>query len=1183
MDTSDLTAVDPLQRHPFRRRRLRSTPTSIQLLVIAIFFTWSMLATHTEAAFVNFENCLERSRKNSPVLLQFVPLFFDAKYSEDAQHRMTLTVHGNVTGQATGGTYPPADDPRWSDPKDVFGKLPKDSYGNFSTLYEKYEVLTYVPAMNRGTSFCNHVINAECPVPPAFFKNASEPDDLPGFNTSHNFYSSYAFASFQTTLSFTQGDINESIIGCVSAVITPELGIRLENTIRYVPAIILALVAISTIFAATLSPWGSWDPFRWTSNYGRDEDILRLVTPGFGDCLQYIQFIVLTGCLSLNYPGYYQPVVSRASWSTLMFNQSFVSHGDGTQSLIDGIYVANGTYGLTRFRQLVGMTKDQDIWAGMAIWLVAMFLGVTVLFQICFAFRWGHRKISQNPEGDHRNKNLPFSAGNAIRIVYNYFLLPIMTLSLFQLVDAPHSPAYVVALAVFLLLVLLLFAVWIFRMIFMTRPRAHLFDDLPTVLLYGPLYNTYSDHAAPFAFIPVLLTLFRGAAIGAIQPSGIAQLVVLAICEVVLILTIHAFRPFQSQTSMNAYHIFFSSIRLITVLLSITFVPTLGVTEGPKGWVGYVILFLHAIVLVFGFFLNAIQTLIEVAARRAGAGGDSRGGLVKVFGARQLSRRRDRGARSSLNSDAAMLGPEGDNKSINLMSGRTRSMSASSAMILNKQNTPDQRYSGLEQFSQGGEFGAASPEPSGAETPFSYLPSGSTSAGPSSRRATFGLKGVEPTNAYYRPPRARRPTMDALIPTTTRNRNSKNSVETPATPYKDSDDKIEAADAAENSPFSHNRSSIAAAFLRHRDDSNPDLTDRGPTDYTVREVDFYYGISRGPALSNLHTRKLKTGPADPVGPVSAAGGWLRGLFGVNRKEKGKGFEVVRSTRAPPPMMPLDELEASPPPVHQEPYKDSPDPQDVPSPQDENPTNQADPFGLARKVTSESQRHVSPLSSDDEDSFDEESSMQNYRVSDVPPILGEIDTGGALRMPSRIGSKASSRPSRSKPGTLKGTERVPSIPRKSSRRTHSQDAAILTQGNRLSTIAATPTLEPSNNSQWPLTDHLHPSSNMMGRVPFGSAEPSPSPERPSGGPSAASSVYDGALAPPPSQAERERPLSTGYVHQHVAGDNIQPGMYADSHLGTSAEVVYDSEGRSLSTGRSFTTSRANSITPSRTNG
>lgn len=152
--------------------------------------------------------------------------------------------------------------------------------------------------------------------------------------------------------------------------------------------------------------------------------------------------------------------------------------------------------------------------------------------------------------------------------------------------------------------------------------------------MYGPLYNTFCDDAAAFTVVSLFLSFARGVAIGALQPSGIAQIVLLAICEVVAILTLVAFRPFPSPTSMNLYHACFSIVRFLTILLSVVFVPSLGVSQAARGWIGYVILFLHAIVLVFGFFLNALQTLVEVIARLAGAGGYeggvTRGGLVKV-------------------------------------------------------------------------------------------------------------------------------------------------------------------------------------------------------------------------------------------------------------------------------------------------------------------------------------------------------------------------------------------------------------------------------------------------------------------------------------------------------------------------------------------------------------------------
>ncbi|KAI9815599.1 MAG: hypothetical protein M1832_005460 [Thelocarpon impressellum] len=595
------------------------------------------------AAFVSFENCLDPNIVNSrPVQLQFVPLFVHASYdTANRSHNLNVTVYGNVSGSATITAPPPPSDPQWANRNATLGKIVDLSELNnkYSTLFAKFNVLSYTPYDMPPARFCGSLVRGECPLGPAFDADPADPDELPAFSVAHQLYSSYSFTTLSATLRVTSGDANNAVLACVSANITPSLGGHLAGLLRFIPLAILMLVGAATAFAAVLSPWGSTDTFRWTSNYGRDADLLRLVTPGFGDCLQYLQFAVLTGALSLSYPGYFQPVVARASWSTLMFNASFVSRGNGTQSMVDGVYVPRGAYGLDRLSQLVGQTSVKDVWAGAVVWLLVIIAVVVILIQAGFALRWGYRHLSDTREEDLRAKNLPFTIGNVVRVVFNYFLLPIVALSMFQLVVttvaplAPHTTAF----AVVVLLLLIGFAVWLLRLIATTRPRSYLFDDLPTVLLYGPLYNTYSDNAAPFALIPVFLQFVRGVAIGAVQHSGIAQLVLLAICEVILILTLHAFRPFHSRTSNNAYHTFFAIVRLLTTLLSVAFVPSLGVTEAPKGWIGYVILLMHGIVLVFGFFLNAVQTIVEVGARLAGAGGEegvgggaARGGLVKV-------------------------------------------------------------------------------------------------------------------------------------------------------------------------------------------------------------------------------------------------------------------------------------------------------------------------------------------------------------------------------------------------------------------------------------------------------------------------------------------------------------------------------------------------------------------------
>lgn len=974
------------------------------------------------------------------------------------------------------------------------------------------------------------------------------------------------------------GDQNASSVGCASAIITPDMGATLSNVVRYVPAAILILVAFSTAFAAISSPWGSTDTFRWTTNYGRDADLLRLVTPGFGDCLQYLQFVALTGGLTLNYPGFYQPIVSKTSWSALMFNESFVSGGNGTQSLMDGIYVTNGTFGMDRLRQLVGMSKVDDVWAGMAIWLLAIIGSVLVLIQIGFFIRWAYRLLNDVPEEDLRAKNMPFSMGNVIRIVFNYFLLPIVALSMFQLVVASKSPAFTVALATVMLVLIIGFAVWLLYIIGSTRPKSFLFDDLPTVLLYGSLYNTYSDHAAPFALVPMFLTFVRGVAIGAIQPSGIAQLVVLAICEVINILTLHAFRPFHSPTSMNAIHTVFSVVRFSTVLLMISFAPSLGVTEGPKGWIGYAILLLHTIVLIFGFLLNAMQTIVEVGARLAGAGGDengaTRGGLVKVFGMRQLSRRlprRDGASRQSQLSSAAMLAGEDERKSYILNEGRMRSQSAGSTGVLLNRQSMGLDSNSIEPFGQipphalvGSGGSSYTPTTPGEASTFSFLPSAAAPSQGRSRGQILGLSAAEAADPYYRPPRFRRPTLEAYSPGA-KSRGSWASGDWTNKRHSQAEDGATPEQVEEGPSISGRNTPTSPPVFVAPLDGSPNEPRRSKADYTTREVDFYYGV-RGPALNaNIPSRRIKTGPADPTGPAASAAGWFKGLFGGKTKEKGKGFEVVRSSRMPPGMAARNApgIETPPEgvPVATGGIRNGPIDSDDEEPSGAGPST-VTPTKPAAPTSHEDDALVSPLGSDDDERSEEsDDEFENIRISDVPPTLSGLEIpGGGIELPSRFPSKATSKASSRRarpqdpshipnlPLVPNFPQRVPSnrpnVPRKSSRR-KSQSVDMTQQGaDFLREHHAQASLD--TNFPFDRTNSKKRHSDISTR----SSVTGPSDLADMGhsrGPSATSAL--GKLS---ADIKDDRPTSVGYVNQHSIRQ-VNPSENPE-FLGTTAEVV-----------------------------
>lgn len=265
--------------------------------------------------------------------------------------------------------------------------------------------------------------------------------------------------------------------------------------------------------------------------------------------------------------------------------------------------------------------------------------------------------------------------------------------------------------------------------------------------------------------------------------------------------------------------------------------------------------------------------------------------------------------------------------------GRSRSLSASSQQLLNQHTPSIHRLSGFENFSSTGGENLASPAAMAeGETPFSYLP-GSTNAGADANlgKPVLGVKteGQTPApDAFYRPPRTRRHTGDPFTPAA-RSRQSGNSAEFP---YEDSP---QASAGAKDSRDSTNppsfplRDSPSPAYFRDgHERSNSDLQHPSQTDYTTREVDQYYNF-RGPALSSLPTRKLKTGPADPEGPAAATMGFFTSFFKPKKNKTSKGFEVVRSSRLPPDMMQEQEgheLQPTSPPMDVEPYHDSPDPQ-----------------------------------------------------------------------------------------------------------------------------------------------------------------------------------------------------------------------------------------------------------------
>lgn len=222
--------------------------------------------------------------------------------------------------------------------------------------------------------------------------------------------------------------------------------------------------------------------------------------------------------------------------------------------------------------------------------------------------------------------------------------------------------------------------------------------------------------------------------------------------------------------------------------------------------------------------------------------------------------------------------------------GRVRSESAGSVgLLMHRRQRSSSAFESLTLDTPGRNFdsGASSftPTTPGEASTFSYLPSPKNVF---RQQGPFGLQTPDP---YYRPPRQRRPTAETPSSPTSRTSGPWRTGEWPQKRLSQTGTGTVGDPAEIGAQIS--RDATPAPFT-------PPFAPRA--DYSTREVDFYYGV-RGERLnSGAPNRKLGTGPADPTGPMASAAGWFWGMLGKKGKDKGKGFEVVRSARMPPAML-----------------------------------------------------------------------------------------------------------------------------------------------------------------------------------------------------------------------------------------------------------------------------------------
>ncbi|KAF5010095.1 hypothetical protein FDECE_3737 [Fusarium decemcellulare] len=372
-----------------------------------------------------------------------------------------------------------------------------------------------------------------------------------------------------STLRF-QAHLNSSVFAeaqCIASLMTPAIPPALSSTLRYGSLAVFLFVffvsSLRTIAAASGSQHQNEDQ--------DSDDRAPVVLPYVSDCLHFLQFIFLTGGLSLSYPGFYPAAVGHLNWFALFADlalpiKSFVP---GPPDLVrmastypgvrDGLYEVNGTYGgsfgIEVMTQMVGAPMTCDTWLLM------------VLFTVCIAavlglFLWMLETVRPRnvlglpllgPGAGVGRWAFATRIGNGVlRLVVSYITLPLIAMSTYQLNFSGSLGAGHMWLAIVVLLLIILSFAWLAvrlpvaslgALVFESRhPYRRLKDDAQHDEALEEVRQARRDHW--FVMALFVLNIIRGLTVGGLQKWGLVQLVVLMTCETVMLVAIRVCRPF---------------------------------------------------------------------------------------------------------------------------------------------------------------------------------------------------------------------------------------------------------------------------------------------------------------------------------------------------------------------------------------------------------------------------------------------------------------------------------------------------------------------------------------------------------------------------------------------------------------------------------------------------------------
>ncbi|KAG0293484.1 hypothetical protein BGZ96_002770 [Linnemannia gamsii] len=203
---------------------------------------------------------------------------------------------------------------------------------------------------------------------------------------------------------------------------------------------------------------------------------------------------------------------------------------------------------------------------------------------------------------------LKFVAGNMLR-VWSLLYTPLALTAMYQLTIS-GGVALTVGSAASLLVISVGATIFFTWRILRGSSEHLLFDDLGTLLKYGPLYNTLAQEGTLFFLVTLLVRFLWGLAVAMLPTYGVAQVAVLLVIELGYTLVIGVKWPFSESTD-NKFHLFLGIIRIVITGLLIGYIHEVDGSPELRELLAYIQMSLHLAVFIVMFALS-LWNLLQV-------------------------------------------------------------------------------------------------------------------------------------------------------------------------------------------------------------------------------------------------------------------------------------------------------------------------------------------------------------------------------------------------------------------------------------------------------------------------------------------------------------------------------------------------------------------------------------------